>query len=58
MGYLEKVITNMILLVVLLLSMNLATARQPLWMSEPHHQAYGRLLAKAADDPHGHNYHP
>ncbi|KAL2337183.1 hypothetical protein Fmac_011629 [Flemingia macrophylla] len=39
MGYLEKVIINMVLLLVLLLSMNLGTARQPLWMSEPHHKA-------------------
>ncbi|RDY00863.1 hypothetical protein CR513_15893, partial [Mucuna pruriens] len=56
MGYLKKLVINMVLLFVLLLSMNLATARVPLWISEPHFKAHGRLLPDALDDPHNHNY--
>nr|ACU15451.1 unknown [Glycine max] len=53
MGYLKKVVINMILLFMLLLSMNLVTARVPLWISEP--LAHGRFLN--ADNPFGGNYH-
>ncbi|KAH1111243.1 hypothetical protein AAZX31_04G127100 [Glycine max] len=54
MAYLKVVINIFVLLFVLLLSMILATARVPLWISEPHHKAHGRLLAM--DDPRDHHY--
>ncbi|RDY00864.1 hypothetical protein CR513_15894, partial [Mucuna pruriens] len=57
MAYLKKLVLNMVLLFVLLLSINLATARVPLWISQPHHKAHGRQLLEAADDPQGHNYY-
>jgi len=36
MGYYEKVLMKMIFLFLILLSMNMATARVPLWISDPH----------------------
>ncbi|RDY00865.1 hypothetical protein CR513_15895, partial [Mucuna pruriens] len=39
MAYLKKLVLNMVLLFVLLLSINLATARVSLWKSKPHPKA-------------------
>ncbi|CAJ2638817.1 unnamed protein product [Trifolium pratense] len=55
MAYFKNLMLNMALLFVLLISVELASARVPLWVSEPHLKAYGRT---AVDDPGGdHNYH-
>ncbi|KAG2372524.1 uncharacterized protein HKW66_Vig0206070 [Vigna angularis] len=51
----EKVLMKMIFLFVILLSMNMATARVPLSISEPH-KPNGRFLGGA--DPIGHNFLP
>ncbi|KAK8469238.1 hypothetical protein PHAVU_005G026966 [Phaseolus vulgaris] len=60
MANFKKLILNMVMVFVILLSMNLAAAaRVPLWISQSHHKPYGRLLLNSATDPQGHNYyHP
>ncbi|AES68803.1 hypothetical protein MtrunA17_Chr3g0082831 [Medicago truncatula] len=55
MAYFKKLMLKMALLFVLLISIKLATARVPLWISEPHLKAHGRLLL-TADDPRDHHY--
>ncbi|KAL9321781.1 hypothetical protein ACSQ67_009834 [Phaseolus vulgaris] len=52
MAHSKKVLMKMILLFVVLLSMNMATARVPLWNSDPH-KPHGRLLGDRARN---HNY--
>ncbi|CAJ2638816.1 unnamed protein product [Trifolium pratense] len=61
MAYFKKFMLNMALLLVLLISIELALARVPLWVSDPHLKAYGRRLmtADGADNGRDHNYdHP
>ncbi|ESW20930.1 hypothetical protein PHAVU_005G026800 [Phaseolus vulgaris] len=53
MAHCKKLLMNMILLFVVLLSMNMATARVPFWNSDPH-KPHGRFLGFG--DPFGHNY--
>ncbi|WJX18418.1 hypothetical protein P8452_08216 [Trifolium repens] len=57
MAYFKKVILNLALLFVIMLSMKVATtARVPLWEIEPHHKTYGRLRYTIHDRPHNHNF--
>ncbi|CAJ2638814.1 unnamed protein product [Trifolium pratense] len=55
MSYFKKLMLNMVLLFVLLITIELASARAPLWVSEPRLKAYGRRLT--ADDGRNHHYH-